>query len=147
MLANDVNVDAVYLRGNAVFDLLCIVRVINTGNSLRISIQSDGTLEIQAVRAADVGEYTCAVTSPGGNETRSARLSIIELPYSPLNVHATRLESLSQRAVNVSWTPSFDGNSPTLKFIVQRREVSDLGNACLCICTSLFHLQKYVYGT
>lgn len=82
------------------------------------------------MRAADVGDYTCAVTSPGGNETRSARLSVIELPFSPVNVHATRLESASQRAVNVSWTPGFDGNSPTLKFIVQRREVSDLGNVC-----------------
>ncbi|XP_069695045.1 protein sidekick isoform X3 [Periplaneta americana] len=101
--------------------------MLKTTDSHRISIQSDGTLEIQAVRAADVGDYTCAVSSPGGNETRSARLSVIELPFSPVNVHAERLESLSQRAVNVSWTPGFDGNSPTLKFIVQRREVSDLG--------------------
>lgn len=90
------------------------------------------------MRAADVGEYTCAVMSPGGNETRSARLSVIELPFSPVNVHAVRLESLSQRAVNVSWTPGFDGNSPTLKFIVQRREVSDLGNAQSYTCNYSF---------
>ncbi|PSN39774.1 Protein sidekick [Blattella germanica] len=102
--------------------------MIDTSYSQRISIQSDGTLEIQAVRAADVGDYTCAVSSPGGNETRSARLSVIELPFSPVNVHAVRLSIASQRAVNVSWTPGFDGNSPILKFIVQRREVSDLGN-------------------
>jgi hypothetical protein len=143
MLAKDVNVVTIYLRYNVIFDLLCIFRVLSTGNSHRISIQSDGTLEIQAVRAADVGVYTCAVTSPGGNETRSARLSVIELPFSPVNIHATRLESVSQRAVNVSWTPGFDGNSPTLKFIVQRREVSDLGNACLCTCTFLFYSQKH----
>jgi protein sidekick len=90
------------------------------------------------VRAADVGDYTCAVISPGGNETRSARLSVIELPFSPANVHAVRLESLSQRAVNVSWTPGFDGNSPTLKFIVQRREVSDLGIAQSYACDVSF---------
>lgn len=101
--------------------------MLNTANNSRISIQSDGTLEIQAVRAADVGEYTCAVISPGGNETRLARLSVIELPFPPANVYAVRLESVSQRAVNVTWTPSFDGNSPILKYIVQRREVSDLG--------------------
>jgi len=112
--------------------------VLNTANSSRISIQSDGTLEIQAVRAADVGEYTCAVMSPGGNETRLARLSVIELPFPPANVCAVRLESVSQRAVNVTWTPSFDGNSPILKYIVQRREVSDLGKAHLCSFAVLF---------
>jgi Fibronectin type III domain./Immunoglobulin I-set domain. len=112
--------------------------MLNTANSHRVSVQRDGTLEIQAVRAADVGEYTCAVISPGGNETRSSRLSVIELPFSPLNVHAVRLESVSQRAVNVTWTPSFDGNSPILKFIVQRREVSDLGNAHLRTFAVLF---------
>jgi len=113
-------------------------RTLNTTNSHRISIHSDGTLEIQAVRAADVGEYTCAVISPGGNETRSARLSVIELPFPPVNVHAVRLESVSQRAVNVTWTPSFDGYSPIVKYIVQRREVSDLGKAHLRTSAMLF---------
>ncbi|XP_049831894.1 protein sidekick isoform X2 [Schistocerca gregaria] len=96
------------------------------GNSQRISVQDDGMLEIQAVRAADVGDYTCAVTSPGGNDTRSAHLSVIELPFAPVNVKAMRLDTNTQRAVNVSWSPGFDGNSPTLKFIVQKREVSDI---------------------
>ncbi|XP_046802367.1 protein sidekick isoform X13 [Lucilia cuprina] len=96
-------------------------------NSQRIGVQSDGTLEIQAVRASDVGTYSCVVTSPGGNETRSSRLSVIELPFPPANVKATRLETPEQRAINVSWTPGFDGNSPISKFIIQRREVSELG--------------------
>ncbi|KAL5276641.1 SDK2 family protein [Megaselia abdita] len=95
-------------------------------NSQRIGVQSDGTLEIQAVRASDVDVYSCVVTSPGGNETRSARLSVIELPFPPTNVIADKLDSPSQRAINVSWTPGFDGNSPTLKFIIQKREVSEL---------------------
>jgi len=112
--------------------------MLDTANSPRVFIRSDGTLEIQAVRAADVGEYTCAVKSPGGNETRSARLSVIELPFPPANVRAVRLESVSQRAVNVTWTPSFDGNSPILKYIVQRREVSDLGKAHLRTSAVLF---------
>lgn len=30
-------------------------------NSQRIGVQADGTLEIQAVRAADVGIYSCTV--------------------------------------------------------------------------------------
>lgn len=90
-------------------------------------MRQDGTLEIVAVRASDVGEYTCSVVSPGGNETRSARLSVIELPFAPINVVASRVERISPRTINVTWVPGFDGNSPTKKFIVQRREVSDLG--------------------
>lgn len=31
-------------------------------NSQRIGVQADGTLEIQAVRAADVGTYSCMVS-------------------------------------------------------------------------------------
>lgn len=97
-------------------------------NSQRIGVQGDGTLEIQAVRASDVGAYFCMVTSPGGNETRSARLSVIELPFAPANVKAERLDTSTHRAINVSWTAGFDGNSPVLKFIIQRREVPELGN-------------------
>lgn len=67
------------------------------------------------------------VTSPGGNETRSARLSVIELPFAPTNIKSERLDTQFQRAINVSWTAGFDGNSPILKFIVQRREVPELG--------------------
>lgn len=86
-------------------------------------------MEIQAVRAADVGDYKCIVTSLGGDDTRIAKLSVLELPYAPLNVRASRITfgPHVSRGVNVTWTPGFDGNSPTLKFIIQRREVSDLG--------------------
>lgn len=44
---------------------LCDVRPVGIG-SQRVSIAGDGTLEIQAVRAADVGDYACALVSPGG---------------------------------------------------------------------------------
>ncbi|XP_050075210.1 protein sidekick [Anopheles maculipalpis] len=96
-------------------------------NSQRIGVKGDGTLEITEVRPSDVGQYSCIVTSPGGNETRSARLSVIELPFAPSNVKAVRLSSSQNRAINVSWTPGFDGNSKIIKFIVQRREVPELG--------------------
>ncbi|EDW06438.2 uncharacterized protein Dmoj_GI21512 [Drosophila mojavensis] len=95
-------------------------------NSQRVGVQADGQLEIQAVRASDVGSYACVVTSPGGNETRSAMLSVIELPFPPSNVRVERLPEPHQRSINVSWTPGFDGNSPIAKFIIQRREVSEL---------------------
>lgn len=93
----------------------------------RVWVSADGALQIQAVRASDAGEYTCVVTSPGGNHTRHALLSVIELPFAPTNVRAVRLEAIPQRAVNVSWTPGFDGNSPIQKFIVQKRIVPEFG--------------------
>ncbi|XP_041977027.1 protein sidekick isoform X3 [Aricia agestis] len=93
----------------------------------RIMLSADGVLQVQAVRAVDAGEYTCVVTSPGGNHTRRAQLAVIELPFSPTNVRAERLDIATQRAVNVSWTPGFDGNSPVQKYIVQRRVVPEFG--------------------
>ncbi|XP_013182226.1 PREDICTED: protein sidekick isoform X2 [Papilio xuthus] len=92
----------------------------------RVWITNEGALQVQAVRASDAGEYACVVTSPGGNHTRRALLSVIELPFAPTNVRALRLDA-TQRAVNVSWTPGFDGNSPVHKFIVQRRVVPEFG--------------------
>lgn len=100
---------------------------ISPGVSSRLSTLPDGTLEIQAVRASDVGSYTCSIRSPGGNETRSARLSVIELPFPPFAVKAKRLDTGTHRAVNVSWTPGFDGNSEVKQYIVQKREVPELG--------------------
>ncbi|XP_029163396.1 protein sidekick isoform X2 [Nylanderia fulva] len=111
---------------NVVYDMAWFhnEQVINTQASQRVKMRPDGTLEIVAVRASDVGDYTCSVVSPGGNETRSARLSVIELPFAPINVVATRVERISPRTINVTWVPGFDGNSHTKKFIIQRREVS-----------------------
>ncbi|XP_048507643.1 protein sidekick isoform X2 [Athalia rosae] len=102
-------------------------QVINTRASQRVKMRDDGALELAAVRPSDVGEYTCSIVSPGGNETRTARLSVIELPFAPINVKAVRVEEISPRTINVSWVPGFDGNSPTNKFIIQRREVPELG--------------------
>ncbi|XP_015515694.2 protein sidekick isoform X1 [Neodiprion lecontei] len=102
-------------------------QVINTRASQRVKMRDDGALELAAVRASDVGEYMCSVVSPGGNDTRKARLSVIELPFAPINVQAVRMEEISPRTINVSWVPGFDGNSPTNKFIIQRREVPELG--------------------
>lgn len=104
--------------------LLFLHRPMTAGS--RVWITAEGALQVQAVRASDAGEYACVVTSPGGNHTRRALLSVIELPFSPTNVRAVRLDA-TQRAVNVSWTPGFDGNSPVQKFIVQRRVVPEFG--------------------
>ncbi|XP_014223021.1 protein sidekick isoform X2 [Trichogramma pretiosum] len=95
--------------------------------SQRVKMHRDGSLEIGAVRASDVGNYTCSIVSSGGNETRTARLSVIELPFAPVSVVASRVEHLSPRSINVTWVPGFDGNSPIKSYIIQRREVPELG--------------------
>ncbi|XP_026815472.1 protein sidekick isoform X3 [Rhopalosiphum maidis] len=92
---------------------------LGAGNS-RIKVSADGTLEIGVVRASDAGVYTCSVSSPGGNEKRHAHLSILELPYPP---NVAQAERVGPRSVNVSWTVGFDGNSPILKYIVQKRQI------------------------
>ncbi|XP_050535550.1 protein sidekick isoform X2 [Daktulosphaira vitifoliae] len=92
---------------------------IGAGNG-RIKVSGDGTLEIGVVRASDAGIYTCSVSSPGGDERRHAYLSILELPYPPNVVQAERV---GPRSVNVSWTIGFDGNSPILKYIIQKRQI------------------------
>lgn len=121
---------------------ICLNRKIQ--ETSRIKILSDGTLEIQAVRASDVGQYSCIVKSPGGNETRTAKLSVIELPFSPMNVKALRVDNSLQRAVNVSWTPGFDGNSPIKQYIIQKREVPELGTFFIfpknCFCDTAFNM-------
>lgn len=99
--------------------LIQYLRSLGAGNS-RIKVSADGTLEIGVVRASDAGVYTCSVSSPGGSEKRHAHLSILELPYPP---NVAQAERVGPRVVNVSWTVGFDGNSPILKYIVQKRQI------------------------
>lgn len=77
------------------------------------------------VRNTDVGLYTCRVESIGGNDKRSARLDVIELPHPPTNVMAEL--NVNGGLVNVSWTAPFDGNSAIIKYIVQMRTISHNG--------------------
>lgn len=69
---------------------------------------------------------------------------MIELPFAPINVKAARLDTATQRAVNVSWTPGFDGNSPILKFIIQKRELPELGTFLLPVFLVIFKHCFYV---
>lgn len=59
----------------------------------------------------------------GGDDARHAKLYVIELPYAPSGVAATRLA----KSVNVSWIAGFDGHSPISKFIIQKRVVPASG--------------------
>lgn len=88
--------------------------------SNRIQQAADASLKIEQARNTDVGTYTCKVlTADGTVHMRSIRLDVIELPHAPLNVR-TEL-NVAGGLVNVSWSPPFDGNSPIVRYVVEKR--------------------------
>lgn len=92
--------------------------------SNRVQISPEGTLRIREARNTDVGVYTCRVKSAGGSDMRSARLDLIEIPHAPTHVRAEL--NVAGGLVNVSWAPPFDGNSPIVRYLVEKREVSSV---------------------
>nr|XP_055046951.1 protein sidekick-1 isoform X1 [Misgurnus anguillicaudatus]XP_055046954.1 protein sidekick-1 isoform X1 [Misgurnus anguillicaudatus] len=86
----------------------------------RINLQ-EGTLHISQTWSGDIGDYTCDVISQAGNDSKSARLEVIELPHSPRNLQAS-LNSNDSRSVDLSWMRPFDGNSPLLHYVVELSE-------------------------
>uniref|UniRef100_A0A6Q2Y236 Sidekick cell adhesion molecule 1a n=1 Tax=Esox lucius TaxID=8010 RepID=A0A6Q2Y236_ESOLU len=82
---------------------------------------SSGTLTISQTWSGDIGDYTCTVTSQAGNESRSARLEVIELPHSPRSLSVS-LNDSDSRSVLLSWVRPFDGNSPLLRYILELSE-------------------------
>lgn len=40
-------------------------------------VESDGTLKITGINNGDIGNYTCDVTSAGGNDSRTVTLKVI----------------------------------------------------------------------
>ncbi|XP_041942102.1 protein sidekick-1 isoform X2 [Alosa sapidissima] len=86
----------------------------------RISLQ-DGSLLITQTWSGDIGDYTCDVLSLAGNDSKSARLEVIELPHSPRNLQAS-LNISNSRSVDLTWMRPFDGNSPLLHYVVELSE-------------------------
>uniref|UniRef100_A0A4W3K1G6 Sidekick cell adhesion molecule 1 n=1 Tax=Callorhinchus milii TaxID=7868 RepID=A0A4W3K1G6_CALMI len=96
-------------------------KTINTKVESKITIDQDGSLHISQTWSGDIGDYTCEVLSLGGNDSRTARLEVIELPHPPMSLQAS-LNSSNSRAVDLSWMRSFDGNSPVLYYIGELSE-------------------------
>ncbi|KAM4584441.1 protein sidekick-1-like isoform 2-T2 [Odontesthes bonariensis] len=86
----------------------------------RVSVRQ-GSLTIGQTWSGDIGDYTCTVTSRAGNDSRSARLEVIELPHSPRSLTA-RLNDSDSRSVHLSWLRPFDGNSPLLYYVLELSE-------------------------
>ncbi|XP_035260908.1 protein sidekick-1 isoform X3 [Anguilla anguilla] len=94
--------------------------VVSQTSGGRISLR-DGSLHISQTWSGDIGDYTCNVLSQAGNDSKSARLEVIELPHSPRNLQAS-LNATDSRSVDLSWVRPFDGNSPLLHYIVELSE-------------------------
>uniref|UniRef100_A0A672ZLG2 Sidekick cell adhesion molecule 1a n=1 Tax=Sphaeramia orbicularis TaxID=375764 RepID=A0A672ZLG2_9TELE len=86
----------------------------------RVSVRQ-GSLTIGQTWSGDIGDYTCTVSSQAGNDSRSARLEVIELPHSPRSLTA-HLNDSDSRSVLLSWLRPFDGNSPLLYYLLELSE-------------------------
>ncbi|XP_078691032.1 protein sidekick-2-like isoform X2 [Branchiostoma floridae x Branchiostoma belcheri] len=87
----------------------------------RYIITAQGSLQIRSVFVADVGIYTCNVTSAGGNDSASAYLLVKELPHKPTAVTAV-LSTVENRAIVLTWDIPFDGNTPIERFVLEVKE-------------------------
>uniref|UniRef100_A0A8C8SF52 Sidekick cell adhesion molecule 1 n=1 Tax=Pelusios castaneus TaxID=367368 RepID=A0A8C8SF52_9SAUR len=95
--------------------------VINPSSTSRVTVEKGGSLIISQTWSGDIGDYTCEVISFGGNDSRKARLEVIELPHSPQNLLVI-LNSSHCCSVKLSWVRPFDGNSPVLYYTVELSE-------------------------
>lgn len=95
-----------------------------SNSNSNLKLYKNGTLQIIEAKNTDIGTYRCLVTSvnneEAGADSKTAFLNVVELPYAPTNLNAAILGA-EKRSANLSWQPSFDGNSAILKYIVQAR--------------------------
>lgn len=121
----DVDIDLKWTFNNILLDLSPNDHI---GNS-NLKLYSNGTLQILEAKNTDIGAYECLVTSIrnnlAGNDSRKAYLNVVELPYSPINLQS-HLNPSQSRSVNLTWQPSFNGNSQIMKYIVQARITTSL---------------------
>ena len=89
----------------------------------RFAVTSNYSLFISQIRSDDGGNYECKVESNYGSDSKSATLTVLELPFPPIILAATPLAPEQPRAVKLVWSPGFDGNSPVLNFIVESLDI------------------------
>ncbi|XP_077487052.1 cell adhesion molecule Dscam1-like isoform X4 [Amblyomma americanum] len=79
----------------------------------------DGLLSELVIRDTDRSDgalYTCHTQNKYGKDDRKVKLIVQEVPGPPQDV---RLKDVWSRSASVSWSPSYSGNSPISKYIVQ----------------------------
>ncbi|BFZ02837.1 hypothetical protein BsWGS_05876 [Bradybaena similaris] len=92
-------------------------------------IYPNGSLGISGVLGRHRGKYECLVTSsPGGNDSRIAILSVTDIPSKPI-VTAVVLYGQIPNSVLINWTLPYDGDTPIIKFIIENRRETSSGSS------------------
>ncbi|XP_049521428.1 Down syndrome cell adhesion molecule-like protein Dscam2 [Dermacentor silvarum] len=73
------------------------------------------TLTIKSAERRDGALYTCIVRNPYGSDETNIQLLVQEAPSSPADVRAMKISS---RTIEITWSPSYNGNSPIRKYHV-----------------------------
>lgn len=80
--------------------------------------QEDGLISeliIHSTERTDNGLYTCSVKNDHGQEERSIKLLVVEIPEAPSDLRVTEVWS---RSVSFTWSTPFNGNSQLTKYLV-----------------------------
>ncbi|CAG4953674.1 unnamed protein product [Colias eurytheme] len=100
-------------------------------STYRISISEAKTdsglrsqLYISRTERTDSGVYKCQAVNAFGHSDHYIYLSVQEKPERPQSLSVTEIQS---RAVRLSWSQGFDGNSPLAAYAVQRAALSAAG--------------------
>ncbi|XP_026317870.1 Down syndrome cell adhesion molecule-like protein Dscam2 isoform X2 [Hyposmocoma kahamanoa] len=100
-------------------------------NTYRLSISEAKTdsglrsqLYISRVDRQDSGVYKCQAVNAYGHSDHYIYLSVQEKPDSP---HSLTVTEILSRAVRLSWSQGFDGNSPLVGYTVQYATLSAQG--------------------
>ncbi|KAH8022254.1 hypothetical protein HPB51_023132 [Rhipicephalus microplus] len=83
------------------------------------TLTPDGLISELVIRDTDRSDgalYTCHAQNKYGKDDRKVKLIVQEVPGPPQDV---RLKDVWSRSASVSWSPSYSGNSPISKYIVQ----------------------------
>ncbi|XP_022252996.1 Down syndrome cell adhesion molecule-like protein Dscam2 isoform X3 [Limulus polyphemus] len=93
------------------------------------------SLVISSSHRYDSALYTCMVKNDYGSDETNIQLIVQEPPSPPTDV--TKM-SVGSRTVELSWKPSYSGNSAITKYTVEYKNISDDWNHCLQISVSGF---------
>uniref|UniRef100_UPI00358EEDB3 protein sidekick-2-like n=1 Tax=Myxine glutinosa TaxID=7769 RepID=UPI00358EEDB3 len=76
------------------------------------------SLRISHATPADSGAYTCLVTSSAGNDSRTARVEVRELPGPP-QAPGVRVSAAGRRLAELGWAHGYDGNSALVRYVLE----------------------------
>ncbi|GIY65595.1 down syndrome cell adhesion molecule-like protein 1 homolog [Caerostris darwini] len=73
-------------------------------------------LVIKGASRSDSALYTCTASNEFGTDQTNIQLVVQEPPSPPVELN---VKEKSSRSVTLSWSPTFSGNSPVTKYIIQ----------------------------